>query len=413
MSEATNKGKTQVVIVGGGIMGVCSAYYLLHSQPQAEVEVTLIEESYIAAGASGKAGGFLASDWISPPTADLGTLSYKLHQELALEHGGAEKWGYRGINTYGVTLDPTQTSPSSVSRAWEPEKNVVFSSVRATPSPIVQEQIESWLDTQAIQSVSILGTDQTTAQVDPLLFTRELFRLSREKGLKYLKGEPVRVEMDYQTRELENPTRTIRANKLVIAAGPWTSHVLQKLGIFPPTTTLTLPIIPLPGHSLILRPLSSTPLPASAIYASVKGAQAGEYPPCPETFNRPDGTVYLAGANGGVPVPASVSDSHLLHDRKRFDELLRSAKLISSHLDVDAGRCEVIKEQLCFRPLTPDGHSILGEIVKDVLVCTGAGPWGITLGPGMGKVVAEMILGKERSADIEGLGVERWLNKPR
>lgn len=49
-----------VIIIGGGVMGACSAYYL---SKDSSIRITLIEKTDIACAASGKAGGFLALDW--------------------------------------------------------------------------------------------------------------------------------------------------------------------------------------------------------------------------------------------------------------------------------------------------------------------------------------------------------------
>lgn len=81
---------------GGGIIGSTTAYYLTrHTKFNPSLHtITLLEASSIAAGASGKAGGLLAL-WAYPEC--LVPLSYRLHQELAEQHGGAEKWGYRRV----------------------------------------------------------------------------------------------------------------------------------------------------------------------------------------------------------------------------------------------------------------------------------------------------------------------------
>ena len=50
-----------IVICGGGIIGVCTAYYL--TQKPNVRSVTIVERYQIAGCASGKAGGFLALDW--------------------------------------------------------------------------------------------------------------------------------------------------------------------------------------------------------------------------------------------------------------------------------------------------------------------------------------------------------------
>lgn len=60
-----------IVIIGGGIIGVCTAYYLVRDPllPKGTT-VTLVEGTEIAAGASGHAGGFLARDeeWFTEAT---------------------------------------------------------------------------------------------------------------------------------------------------------------------------------------------------------------------------------------------------------------------------------------------------------------------------------------------------------
>src|SRR5689334_4287322 len=81
---------------GGGIVGCTTAYFLTRhpSFDPALHSITLLEASSIAAGASGKAGGLLGL-WAYPQC--LVPLSYRLHRELATEHGGAERWGYRRV----------------------------------------------------------------------------------------------------------------------------------------------------------------------------------------------------------------------------------------------------------------------------------------------------------------------------
>lgn len=50
----------KICIVGGGIVGASTAYYLTKAGHR---EVTLVEAVEVAHAASGRAGGFLALDW--------------------------------------------------------------------------------------------------------------------------------------------------------------------------------------------------------------------------------------------------------------------------------------------------------------------------------------------------------------
>ncbi|KAB5545707.1 FAD dependent oxidoreductase [Coniochaeta sp. 2T2.1] len=88
--------RRNIIIVGGGIIGCTTAYFLTRHPAfnPALHKVTVLEASSIAAGASGKAGGLLAL-WAYPEC--LVPLSYRLHAELAAEHNGAERWGYRRL----------------------------------------------------------------------------------------------------------------------------------------------------------------------------------------------------------------------------------------------------------------------------------------------------------------------------
>ncbi|KAI0550867.1 FAD dependent oxidoreductase [Xylaria curta] len=83
-----------IVIIGGGIIGTTTAYYLTRHPSFNPLihHITLLEATSIAAGASGKAGGLLGL-WAYPMC--IVPLSYRLHAELAAEHDGATKWGYR------------------------------------------------------------------------------------------------------------------------------------------------------------------------------------------------------------------------------------------------------------------------------------------------------------------------------
>ena len=58
----------KVVILGGGLQGCASAYYL---KQRGFEDVTIVERTSVAAAASGKGGGFLARGWGSGPTRPL------------------------------------------------------------------------------------------------------------------------------------------------------------------------------------------------------------------------------------------------------------------------------------------------------------------------------------------------------
>ena len=87
----------KVVILGGGLQGCASAYYL---KQRGFEDVTIVERTSVAAAASGKGGGFLARGWGSGPTRALHEVSFDLHAELAKT---LNLKTYRKIKTLSVT----------------------------------------------------------------------------------------------------------------------------------------------------------------------------------------------------------------------------------------------------------------------------------------------------------------------
>ena len=100
MAAATAAAK-QVVIVGGGISGVATAFYLAKKGQRS----LLIDPVGIAPAASGKAGGFLALDWNDgAPMGPLARKSFALHEELAAEFG-ASAIDYRRLTCEAVAAE--------------------------------------------------------------------------------------------------------------------------------------------------------------------------------------------------------------------------------------------------------------------------------------------------------------------
>lgn len=206
--------------------------------------------------------------------------------------------------------------------------------------------------------------------------------------------------------------REIWCDSLVIAAGCWTPRVYRTLfpnaGRIPKVTSLA-------GHSLILKserwPKSSTTVtptvpPCHAIFTSDPSGFS------PEMFSRAGGDIWLGGLNSStLPLPNLASDAFGMISRSSIQTLTEVAKSLCGN-DV-----EVIREGLCFRPVSATGAPIVAKIdehdlgegpkpKRGVFVATGHGPWGISLSLGTGYVVSEMVLGKEPSVNVAALS--RW-----
>lgn len=92
------------VILGAGIIGLSTAFYLSESVDASTIHVIETTPTLFSS-ASGYAAGFLAEDWFSSASAQLGVLSFAEHKKLAERYNGKEKWGYS--RSTGTTYTPS------------------------------------------------------------------------------------------------------------------------------------------------------------------------------------------------------------------------------------------------------------------------------------------------------------------
>ncbi|CAN1132600.1 Putative oxidoreductase C1F5.03c [Linum perenne] len=353
-----------VVVCGGGVIGVCTAYFLAKKG----ASVTLVEKSSIACAASGKAGGFLALDWCDGgPVGPLARASFNLHRSLAEELDGAQTYGYRPLTTLSLTVTESESG---------------------NPPSGGIKKIPEWVDGPA-RGPRTIGTTATTAQVHPQMFTRTLIGEAMEKyGVEVVIGkvETVKVEGGRVESVVLEGGRVIESEAVVLALGPWCGNFGMLKSLFR--------VYGLRAHSIVMEPKRPDAITPHALFLSYYQA-GGERPIDPEVYPRPTGEVYLCGMSSEVEVPDD--PEQITGDPESIRVLKSVAKTVSSHLG--EGEATVKAEQACFLPCTDDSLPVIGEIpgVKGCFVATGHSCWGILNGPATGAALAELVVDGESS----------------
>jgi glycine/D-amino acid oxidase-like deaminating enzyme len=144
------------VIIGAGIIGASTAYFLSHSPSRGQDhEITILDPCPPASGASGKAAGFLSHCWTGSASASLENLSFRLYKELAQECSGAEKWGYRPCRVLAVVGGRRLEGDSEDLRWGERFKSYKLTEYSGDLG---------WISPETISSKSILGEAGSFAQ---------------------------------------------------------------------------------------------------------------------------------------------------------------------------------------------------------------------------------------------------------
>ncbi|PSK55824.1 hypothetical protein B9Z65_4702 [Elsinoe australis] len=399
---------SSTVIIGAGIIGCSTAFYLTEHEDVDATSIHLVESSpEFFASASGKSGGFLAEDWFSPPVAPLGELSFRLHKELADQNDGRANWGY-SLTTGTSYVEPVEVNTNPNGGDWLQEGRSRADVAGA--HEFRNGDGPAWLARRHGDSVDTIGEQGSAAQVDPLRLSQFLLGKCRERYVQI--HQPANVASLVTDDEGKLTAVNIKYDAGEEVEGAWTGRVFKQLF---PVSKKEIPVTQYAGHSLVLRsPRWSTAGEAKGCHAVFSSMRTGF---SPEVFSRIGGEIYIAGLNdGSLELPERATDAKI--DNASIAQLKEmSRKLLSSQQNPDD--LEVIREGLCFRPVTPNGTPILSKIeerhlaglqadCKDgsvVYVAAGHGPWGISLSLGTGKVMSEMLKGQKTSANVSRLAL--------
>lgn len=374
-----------IVIVGAGIIGCTTAYYLSRHPAftSGNNTITIIEASQHgpAQGASGKAGGLVAK-WAYPK--EIVRVSFEEHVKLAKEHDGAKRWGWRevevgtweGNGDEGV-LDRKKRGKGVGMRSLEKKEGLdgefkagLDEEKSKGPSSSLLPVDLDWMEERLTESYASMAPTGSTAQVHPYLFTTSMHQLATSAGVQAIQGRVTAVSVSsgrvtgvtYHISSADEPTE-IPATDVIICAGAWspTIHPLTKL-----------PITHTRAHSITIQPQPGTTISPYVLFTSISlpspssSKKKTEF--TPEIYARPNNEIYVCGPGDDEPLPGTVDD--VKAEVAACDAIWEQAASVS----VQMREGVVDRKQACFLPL---GGPILGEVrgMKGLVVATGHTCW--------------------------------------
>jgi glycine/D-amino acid oxidase-like deaminating enzyme len=219
----------------------------------------------------------------------------------------------------------------------------------------------------------------TGRPVPPAAATRAWADRARAAGARIAVGEPAALaRRDGRVEGATTGGRLEPAGVVVAAAGPWTPQALAAGEAWPPVAPMWGVVAQVrlpapPRHSLEEAGVEALTAPGGGPESLFSIVTARGISAVGSTFtpDRPD--------------PAAVAP-RVLERGARYVPALAAAT--------------IEQVRACPRPLSADGRPLLGPApgIDGLHLITGHGPWGISLGPGSARVVADGLLG--RAADI-------------
>ena len=216
------------------------------------------------------------------------------------------------------------------------------------------------------------------------LFTNQLYKKCLEMGVKFefnTQIEDIQIEKE-RISSIKTNRGEFDSDSYVVALGSYSSKILSKIGI-------NIPLYPVKGYSITLPVLNNEDAPQSTIID--------------DTFKigitrlgnniRVAGTAHITGYN--------------LELREKSLSLLKYG--LNRLFPYATEECDDMKFWAGLRPNTPDGPPIIGSTpYSNLYLNTGHGTLGWTMSLGSGKLLADIISGIEPEISLEGIDMSRF-----
>ena len=366
---------TDVVIVGGGIIGCAIAYFLR----KAQVNVILLERGEIGGQASGAAAGLLAP---LGPLSGPGSFA-----DLVLT-------GFSSL----ISLVPELEDNSGIHMEYE--QTGALRTVR-NPKRVahLKKRFDSWQPLglqlywlsgeEARQREPLLNPDICAAiyapeesQIQASSVVQAFARAAQRMGASISPYQEINHIFTHDAKIIGVSTvqgKRIACNQLIIASGAWASHCSTLLNV-------TLPIHPLHGQLLSLP--QTLPLLKHIVFGEA-------------AYLTPRGNTILVGATKeemGFDLTVTEQGTAWLYETAtRLIPMLTESKIQATWAGL--------------RPKTPDSRPILGFLApwENVLIAAGHNSVGIILSAITGQCMAEMVTTGQMPPLIQPFSVERFL----
>jgi glycine/D-amino acid oxidase-like deaminating enzyme len=371
--------QSDVVVIGGGLIGAACAYYC----STAGLKVTVVERGAIGGGTTAACeGNILLSDKQPGPELDLALLSSRLWMDLAAELGpGSLEYETKG----GVVVARAEGTFAGLAGLTASQRAVGIDA-----RVVTRDELRD-LEPNMVPDVAGGAFYPQDSQVQPMLATATLLRQVRSLGGTVLAGTSVVGFLRNAGGEVtgvrtDSPTSpTVGAAWTVNAAGTW-SGAVSDLARAP------IPVMPRKGFVLVTEPLPSVvrhKVYTAEYVANVASSGAGL-----ET------SVVVEGTHAGtVLIGAS-------RERVGFDRTVSLpviGKLARQAIELFPFLADVslLRTYIGFRPYCPDHLPVIGADPRapGLIHATGHEGAGIGLATGTGSLVSQLITGRPPDLD--------------
>lgn len=366
-----------VVIVGAGVHGLSTAYYLAK---QGVTDIAVLDKGYVGGGASARSTAIVRANYLTVEGIPFFRESLKLYEGLALEldfnlmfsQTGRLDIGHAESTVYALRqrvelnrllgVDSRLIGPEQIKELvpvidLRHGKHLpVMAALYHPPAGTVRHDAVVWGYGR--------GADRLGVEIHPFTEVMGLLR----------SGDRI--------TGVETPKGTVNAGTVVSATAGWTSIISGMAGV-------ELPIVTYPLQAFVtepLKPFMDKVISSGNLHVYIYQTDRGE--------------IVIGGPVDPYPTYSHRSTLNMLEEIARF-----AVELVPSLRDV-----KVMRQWTGICDMTPDYAPIMGEVegVRGFVLNAGWGTWGFKAAPIAGKCIAELVATGKTPALIEPFRLSRF-----
>ncbi len=379
--------QSQIIVIGGGIIGCSTAYHLARDH---KAEVLLLEQGKITSGSTWHAAGLVGQLRSSASITRVLKYSVELYKSLAAETGLDTGWKMTGCLRLAATPDRwiEYRRLATTAKSFGMEMHLV--------SPDEVKRMWPLMDVSDLIGASWLPTD---GQASPSDITQSLAKGARMHGARIVEG--VRVTgfrmAGNRITHVETDQGPVACDRVVNCGGMWAREIGVMAGV-------NVPLHPIKHQYIITEkidglspdaPTLRDPDRRTYFKEEVGGLVMGGYEPDPQGW-----------VTGDIPKDWEfrLFDDDYDHFAQHMEQAIARIPALQT-----AGVKQMINGAESF---TPDGNFILGPAPECANMFVGAGfnAFGIASGGGAGWVLAEWVMRGEAPLDLWAVDIRRFSN---
>jgi glycine/D-amino acid oxidase-like deaminating enzyme len=371
-----------VVIIGGGVIGTATAFYLARAGVP---NVVLCEKDFLGSGMTGKSSACIRQHYSNTETARMalkGLRAFERFEELTGGHSA-------GFVRTGYLLGVPEDLRVKMQNAVELQRAVGISTTMVTPQEM--REIEPRLN---VEDFAIGCYEPDSGYADPNATVQGLAKAAKALGATILEQTPVTglERSGDRVTGVRTAAGPIATPRVVNAANVWGDRIAKMMGVEVPLIACRhkISFIQRPPESAKLHPMIYDFV--NMIYTRPEpGALTlvGGLDPS-EAEDRADPDAY----DGGVDLDSTI------------DALTKLAHRVTGLEDGS-----VAKGYTGLFDVTPDWHPILDEVPagSGFYLCLGFSGHGFKLGPAIGEMMTELVTqGCRPGSDLNLFKLERF-----